>query len=54
MRVDEWRRGGRSFRYQGHEVFYRDDGSGPLLLCLHGFPSAAWDWHKRHPAGYRD
>jgi len=50
MLVDEWRRGGRSFRYRGHEVFYRDDGDGPLLLCLHGFPSASWDWHKLWPA----
>jgi pimeloyl-ACP methyl ester carboxylesterase len=50
MLVDEWRRGGRSFRYRSHEVFYRDDGDGPLLLCLHGFPSASWDWHKLWPA----
>src|SRR5262249_50278429 len=27
----------------------RDDGSGPLLLCIHGFPSASWDWHKLWP-----
>jgi pimeloyl-ACP methyl ester carboxylesterase len=31
-------------------VFYRDDGAGPVLLCIHGFPSASWDWHKLWPA----
>lgn len=50
MDLDTWRRGGRTFTYRGHEVFYRDDGAGPVLLCIHGFPSASWDWHKLWPA----
>jgi pimeloyl-ACP methyl ester carboxylesterase len=50
MDLDTWRRGGRTFSYRGHDVFYRDDGSGPVLLCIHGFPSASWDWHKLWPA----
>jgi pimeloyl-ACP methyl ester carboxylesterase len=50
MQLDEWRRGGRVFTWRGHEIFYRDDGAGPALLCLHGFPSASWDWHKLWPA----
>jgi pimeloyl-ACP methyl ester carboxylesterase len=50
MELDTWRRGGRTFTYRGHDVFYRDDGAGPVLLCIHGFPSASWDWHKLWPA----
>lgn len=50
MDLDTWRRGGRTFAYRGLDVFYRDDGAGPALLCLHGFPSASWDWHKLWPA----
>lgn len=50
MQLDAWRRGGRTWPWNGHEIFYRDDGAGPVLLCLHGFPSASWDWHKLWPA----
>jgi len=49
MDSEMWRRGGRTFRYRGYEIFYRDEGAGPLLLCVHGFPSASWDWHKLWP-----
>jgi pimeloyl-ACP methyl ester carboxylesterase len=50
MDLDTWRRGGRTFAYRGHDVFYRDQGGGPALVCIHGFPSASWDWHKLWPA----
>lgn len=50
MRPDDWRRDGRTFDYRGQSIFYRDDGSGPALLCIHGFPTASWDWHKLWPA----
>jgi len=50
MRVEDWQRGGHTFRYRELGVFYRDDGSGPPLVCIHGFPSASWDWHKLWPA----
>ncbi|MCA9673606.1 MAG: alpha/beta fold hydrolase [Kofleriaceae bacterium] len=46
----QWRHGGRWFRHRGHAIFYRDDGAGPVLLALHGFPSASWDWHPMWPA----
>lgn len=50
MRLEDWQRGGRTTTYRGHAVFYRADGRGDALLCLHGFPSASWDWHKLWPA----
>jgi pimeloyl-ACP methyl ester carboxylesterase len=45
-----WRDAGKRFSFQGHDVFYRDEGSGPPLLCVHGFPTASWDWHAVWPA----
>jgi pimeloyl-ACP methyl ester carboxylesterase len=49
MRLDDWQRGGARFDYRGEAIFYRDDGRGPALLCIHGFPTASWDWHKLWP-----
>ena len=46
MTLDEWRAGGRTFDYRGHAVFHRDQGSGPALVCVHGFPTASFDWHR--------
>ncbi|APR81735.1 Hydrolase, alpha/beta fold family protein [Minicystis rosea] len=41
---EAWRREGRTYRHRGHAIFYRDEGTGPVLLAMHGFPSASWDW----------
>ena len=49
MQLEQWRHGARQFDYRGHAIFYRDDGTGPALLCIHGFPTASWDWHKLWP-----
>jgi pimeloyl-ACP methyl ester carboxylesterase len=49
MLLDDWRGLGKTFGYQGHSIFYRDEGSGPPLLCIHGFPTASWDWHALWP-----
>ncbi len=48
---------------QGHTMAnglrfaYLEAGSGPLALCLHGFPDSAWGWRHLLPAladaGYR-
>ncbi|HWP66729.1 MAG TPA: alpha/beta hydrolase [Candidatus Limnocylindria bacterium] len=46
MTLDAWRAGGRTFAYRGHPVFYRDQGAGPVVLCVHGFPTASFDWHR--------
>jgi pimeloyl-ACP methyl ester carboxylesterase len=44
----QWRAAGRAFAHRGHDIFYRDEGRAPrsdaALLCIHGFPTASWDW----------
>ncbi len=47
--LQQWRDGGRTFVHSGHTHFYRDEGSGPLLLCVHGYPTSSWDWHRVWP-----
>ena len=39
-------------RANGLEFGYLSDGpeSGPLALCLHGFPDSAWTWDRLLPA----
>lgn len=41
-----WQAAGRTFNYQGHEIFCRTAGdkSRPALVLIHGFPTASWDW----------
>ena len=31
-------------RINGHRIFYRDRGSGPAILLLHGFPTWSYDY----------
>ena len=49
MTLDEWRSAGKTFSFHGHTIFFRDEGSGPALVCIHGFPTASWDWHRVWP-----
>ncbi|WP_405182076.1 alpha/beta hydrolase [Nocardia sp. NBC_01377] len=47
-----WRATGRRFTHRGHQIFWRDGGTGTdgeVLLCIHGFPTASWDWHAIWP-----
>jgi pimeloyl-ACP methyl ester carboxylesterase len=46
MTLDDWQRTGRTIRHRGQTVFYQEDGDGEPLLCVHGFPTASWDWHQ--------
>jgi pimeloyl-ACP methyl ester carboxylesterase len=50
MTLDAWKADGATFMYRGHEIFYRDEGCGPALLCVHGFPTSSWDWQRIWPA----
>jgi pimeloyl-ACP methyl ester carboxylesterase len=34
----------------GVEFAYLEAGTGPLALCLHGFPDSAWTWRHLLPA----
>lgn len=42
--LDAWRKGGTFFLHHGHRIFFRDRGNGPILILLHGFPSASFDF----------
>lgn len=46
MSPETWRSHGKYFSFSTHQIFYRDEGNGPVLLLLHGFPTASWDWHR--------
>lgn len=50
MNLEQWRREGRVFAWQGQRIFHRDQGEGEVLVCLHGFPTASWDWHRLWPS----
>lgn len=49
--LDRWRAAGQWFRHRGHSVFYRDAGprEADVVVCMHGFPTASWDWHLLWP-----
>ena len=59
-----WYETGQYYDYQGLKIFYRDSDSNeinhtsgacntlstrPVLLLIHGFPTASWDWVKIWP-----
>jgi len=44
-RVRAWQGRGRSEQFGGHSIHtFRQEGEGPLLVLLHGFPSSSYDW----------
>lgn len=47
MKLHEWKQNGSFFEHNGFPIFYRQNGSGDeILLCLHGFPTASFDYRK--------
>jgi len=47
MTLSEWQTGGRYFEHGELEIFYRRAGEGSdPVLCLHGFPTASFDYRK--------
>lgn len=46
--LDTWNQKGGFFDYQGHDIFYIQEGKGPVLLLFHGFPTSSYDWFKIH------
>lgn len=48
--VHDWLAAGSQFLHNDHSIFFRDSGVGRPLLCIHGFPTASWDWHRVWPS----
>jgi pimeloyl-ACP methyl ester carboxylesterase len=47
LTLDEWKEGGEHFEYKGFPIFYRrSELRSEVLLCLHGFPTASFDYRK--------
>jgi pimeloyl-ACP methyl ester carboxylesterase len=46
-RVETWRAAGQveEFRDRNIHAFFQD-GEGPLVILLHGFPTSSFDWHQ--------
>ncbi len=44
-----WYQSGQLRTIQGYQLFYGLQGEGPVLVLLHGFPSASWDWQHLLP-----
>jgi pimeloyl-ACP methyl ester carboxylesterase len=44
--LELWRRKGVSFTHGGHDIFVRRGGDprAPVLVLIHGFPTASWDF----------
>jgi pimeloyl-ACP methyl ester carboxylesterase len=49
--LSDWAAGGASLDYRGHRIFLRSEGppDAPVLLLIHGFPTASWDWEALWP-----
>jgi pimeloyl-ACP methyl ester carboxylesterase len=52
--VREWRGRGHDVPFGSHRIFYVDSAPGdrtrPVLVLVHGFPTASWDFAKIWPA----
>jgi pimeloyl-ACP methyl ester carboxylesterase len=44
--LEQWKATGQFFEWREHSIFYRDQGKGEVLLCIHGFPTASFDWNR--------
>ncbi|WP_350656915.1 alpha/beta hydrolase [Psychrobacter sp. S1-30-MNA-CIBAN-0213] len=44
--LNEWQQQGQLESINGQQIFTRQGGdkSAPVLLLIHGYPSASWDW----------
>ena len=44
----DWRERGAKMDHRGRSIFFQSGGrgSGSAILCVHGFPTASWDFHR--------
>ena len=49
MQLSHWRSSGYFLNVDGQQVFYKTEGTGPVLLLIHGYPTASFDWAKIWP-----
>ena len=50
MIFESWKETGQHFQYKNYPIFYQDSKVGEkVLLCIHGFPTASWDWKSLWP-----
>lgn len=49
--LPDWKSAGSFITYRRHQIYTRADGnpSAPVLLLIHGFPTASWDWEAIWP-----
>jgi pimeloyl-ACP methyl ester carboxylesterase len=43
---EQWKAIGKTFTFEGHNVFYVDQGSGTAIVALHGYPTSSWDFRR--------
>jgi len=47
MKLKNWCESGNYFDYKGFPIFYKSsETANEALLCLHGFPTSSFDYHK--------
>jgi len=44
MTLEYWKNKGEYFLYKSYQIFNIDEGKGDIILLIHGFPTASWDW----------
>lgn len=50
-RLQKWKNTGSTSICSGHEMFYRDSGTGSkTIVCIHGFPTSSFDWEEMWPS----
>ncbi|MDX1960279.1 MAG: alpha/beta hydrolase [Leptospiraceae bacterium] len=45
MSVSEWKNSGKYMDYLGNQIFFKDEGKGEVILLVHGFPTASYDYN---------